>query len=210
MGAGRARRPCGLLLAALVGTEIAAGCASGGLPAQATFGRLPERPAALVQMRRAGCASGGCPAYGLSIFADRTVVYDGAANVPVTGERRAVITPEQLRALQLSIETTHFLDSTDECCVCPDQRPKRYVVLDYRPGLIHKTVVHDPDCAAAPSAITALERLIDGMTGAARWTSRDATAATTPPPPITGDMLIPESDGRHEEPLSSLAPDAAP
>jgi hypothetical protein len=207
MVAGWRRWRGGLVLAAALGTTVAGGCASGGLPASTTLARLPEQPAALVQMRRAGCPSGNCPVYGLSIFADRTVVYDGATNVAVTGERRGVIAPEQMRALQLSLEEMHFLDSTDECCVCPDQNAGRYVVLDYRPGLIRKTVVHDQDCAAAPPAISALERLIDGMTDARRWTSaetspRPATAAA----PITGDMLLPPDDRAPPPPSLVAAP----
>src|SRR6187455_3778103 len=69
-------------LAAALGMVVLAGCATGG---SLDLQRLPETPDALVQLRRAGCASGTCPVYGVSIFADRTVVYDGAANVAVVG-----------------------------------------------------------------------------------------------------------------------------
>jgi hypothetical protein len=180
----------GVGLAALLGA-VAAGCATGG--AATELRRLPERPDALVQLRRAGCASGACPVYSVSIFADRTVIYEGAAHVAVVGQQRATISGEQLRTLQLSLEQTHFLDNTDECCVCPDATPKRYVVLDYRPGLARKRVVHDPDCPAAPAAISTLEGLIEGMTGVRQWAFAES-AAPAPGTSGTNEMSLPRAE----------------
>jgi hypothetical protein len=172
----------GVLTAMALGTAaMFSGCGTDGLAAAPGMKRLAAVPGAMIQMRRAGCTSGQCPVYGVSIFPDRTVVFDGEANRGVTGQRRLTISPDQMRALQLAIEQMHFLDSTDECCSCPNQRGGRYVVLDYRPGFVSKTVVHDQDCPSAPPAMTALERLIDEATGlapAAEIATRPAPLAT--------------------------------
>ncbi len=158
----------GVLVAMALGTgAMSGGCGTNGLAASPGMKRLAAVPGAMIQMRRAGCASGQCPVYGVSIFPDRTVVYDGEANLTGKGKRRLTISPEQMRALQLAIEQMHFLDSTDECCSCPNQGSGRFVVLDYRPGFASKTVVHDTDCPSAPPAMTALEKLIDEATGLA-------------------------------------------
>ena len=162
----------GCLLVVALGTATA-GCATDGLAATPGFNRLAKVPGAMIQMRRTGCASGQCPVYGVAILPDRTVVYDGET----PGARRKSISPEQMRELQLAIETMHFLDSTDECCLCPSKPGGRYVVLDYSPGFFRKTVVHDEDCPSAPPAMSALEQLIERATGLGRSASEEIPGA---------------------------------
>jgi hypothetical protein len=65
----------------------------------------------------------------------------------------------------------HFLDSANDCCVCPETTDQNLVTLDYRPGVVSKTVVHDQRCSKAPPALTALEKEIDRRTGAGRLAS---------------------------------------
>jgi hypothetical protein len=168
-----ALRGC-LLVIALA--AAAAGCATDGVAATPGFNRLANVPGAMIQMRRTGCASGKCPVYGVAILPDRTVVYDGEA----VGAQRKSISPEQMRELQVAIEKMHFLDSTDECCLCPSKRGGRYVVLDYSPGFFHKTVVHDEDCPSAPPAMGALEQLIERATGLGRWAGGEIPGANPP------------------------------
>jgi Domain of unknown function (DUF6438) len=132
---------------------------------------LPDEPEALIQMRRQGCASEPCPIYAVSIFPDGTAVYDGRANVGVIGRRPIRLTPGDLSALLSAIDAMHFLDSANDCCVCPDAVEKDMVILDYRPGSVSKTVQHDQRCPKAPPAFSALEKEIDVSTGAARLAS---------------------------------------
>ena len=68
----------------------------------------------------------------------------------------------------------HFLDTPDECCVCPDDRPPNPVTLDYRPGTVGKTIIHDQRCATAPVALSAFESQIDRVTAAERFTALPA------------------------------------
>jgi hypothetical protein len=174
-------------LSVVILAATAAGCGTGGVAATPGFKRLPDVPGAMIQMRRAGCVSGQCPVYSVAILADRTVVYDGEA----AGARRSAISADQMRELQLAIEKMHFLDSTDECCLCPSKKGGRYVVLDYSPGFVRKTVVHDEDCPSAPPTMGALEQLIDRATGLAK-TANDEIPGANPPVASARDVA-PES-----------------
>ena len=133
--------------------------------------QLPDLPDSLIQMRRGGCPPGNCPVYSVSIYLDGTVVYDGQANVAVTGRRTAKVSAERLNELLSQIEAMDFLDSSEQCCVCPNAADGAHlVILDYRPGSTYKTVLHDDACSSAPPALSAIERSIDQATGVGQWT----------------------------------------
>jgi len=132
--------------------------------------QLASRPDALIQMRRGGCPPGVCPVYSVSIFPDGTVAYDGQANVAVLGHRTAKVSAERLNDLLTQLEAMDFLDSPEQCCVCPDATDGAHlVILDYRPGATDKTVLHDDACGLAPPTMTAIESSIDQATGVERW-----------------------------------------
>jgi hypothetical protein len=130
---------------------------------------IPDEPGALIQMRRNGCPDEPCPVYSVAIFSDGTAVYDGLANVGVSGRRALKLKAGDLSALVTDLDAMDFLDSPDECCVCSDARAPSLVTLDYRPGTAAtKTVVHDERCATAPSTFSRLESQIDRATSAER------------------------------------------
>ena len=134
--------------------------------------QLASVPDALIQMRRGGCPPDVCPVYSVSIFLDGTVAYDGRANVAVLGHQTTKLSAERLNELLSQIDAMHFLDSSDQCCVCPDGADRTHlVILDYRPGSLVKTVLHDDSCNSAPPSLTAIEANIDKATGVERWTS---------------------------------------
>lgn len=157
-----------------VAANLAIGCASNMASATGQGAeQLASRPDALIQMRRGGCPPGVCPVYSVSIFLDGTVVYDGQANVAVLGHRTAKLSAERLNGLLSQLEAMDFLDSSEQCCVCPDATEGAHlVILDYRPGAAAKTVLHDDACAHAPPTMSAIEASIDDATGVARWTTR--------------------------------------
>jgi hypothetical protein len=141
--------------------------------------QLADQPDALIQMRRQGCPNERCPIYAISIFSDGSAIYEGRANVGVIGQKRLHVTAGDLCALINAIDAMDFLDSADDCCVCPDATPERPVTVDYRPGAVTKTVLHDQRCPKAPAALSALERQIDLSTGAGRLASLPAESAAT-------------------------------
>ena len=143
--------------------------------------QLARTPESLIQMRRGGCPPGACPVYSVSIFLDGTVVYDGQANVRVTGRQTARLSAEHLTQLLSQLEAMDFMDSSDLCCVCPDAAGGHHVILDYRPGATDKTVLHDDACSSAPPGLTAIERSIDQATGVERWTMPLVASKRGPP-----------------------------
>ena len=140
---------------------------------------IPELPDALVQMRRRGCSGDQCPVYSVSIFEDQSVVYEGYSRVAVLGTRRGAISSEGLSGLISQVEAVKFLDRSDDCCVCSQTQQSEIVVLDYRPGSIAKTIVHDAQCPSAPAGLRELEQAIDLATGVERWTKGRPTADLT-------------------------------
>jgi hypothetical protein len=122
-------------------------------------------PDALIQMRRNGCVGQPCPVYGLSIFLDGNVVYDGQANVRVVGRRTWRVPPDKIDGLISAFEEVDFLDTPERAGVCPDAQRTAMVILDYRPGRCEKTVIHDDRCPSAPSNLSRLEAVIDRLSG---------------------------------------------
>jgi hypothetical protein len=165
-----------LVWAVLAGGMGGLGCAgstgSGAHGAQSSAD-LASNPEALIQMRREGCATDRCAVYSLSIFSDGTVAYDGRANVAVIGQRQGRISAERLSELISAIETMHFLDLPSSGCVCSANTGRQMVTVDYRPGSVQKTVVHDSGCWSAPPAMAALEQAIDRATEAHRWVASE-------------------------------------
>jgi hypothetical protein len=159
------------VLAAAVGCAGAGSGAHGARPSAI----LPSNPEALIQMRRGSCAPDQCSVYSVSIFSDGTVAYDGRANVAVIGQRQGKISAERLSELISALETIHFLDLPESGCVCSADTGRQIVTLDYRPGSVKKTVVHDSGCWSAPPAMAALEQAIDRATEVQRWIAPDKT-----------------------------------
>lgn len=141
---------------------------------------LADQPEALIQMRRQGCLREPCPIYAVSIFSDGSVIYEGRANVAVIGRKRLHVTAADLSALINAIDAMDFLDSADDCCVCPDTAVERLVTVDYRPGAVTKTVRHDQLCPRAPPALSALEQQIDRSTGAGRMAFDQVSSSGSP------------------------------
>ncbi len=165
----RGTRAGSLVLAALAAAAGCAGPGGSGAHGAQSLGSLPDHPDALIQMRRKDCAPDRCSVYGVSIFSDGTVVYDGRANVAVIGQRQGKISADRLSELISTIETMHFLDLPASGCVCSADTGRQIVTLDYRPGSVQKTVVHDSGCWSAPPAMASLEQAIDRATGVQRW-----------------------------------------
>jgi hypothetical protein len=160
----------GLLVAAAV--AALGGCAgSKAAAAGQQAQQLAEAPDALIQMRRGGCPPNRCPVYGVSIFMDGTVVYEGRVNVGVVGQRSAKLPPGRLSELIAAIEAMDFMDIPEGSYVCADDAGAHLTILDYRPGSVEKTVLHDEACGAGPVALRALERAIDQAANVQRWTA---------------------------------------
>ena len=152
--------PAWIRMAVNIGMAVLAstvgGCASrrAGSGEGATYPvTMADVPDAVIQMRRSGCLGDHCPVYSVSIFQDGAVVYEGRAHVAAIGVQRGSVSSGELSALISQIDAVRFLDSASDCCVCSESKQAEMVVLDYRPGSIAKTIVHDAQCPSAPPGI---------------------------------------------------------
>lgn len=116
-----------------------------------------------ITMDRTACF-GACPDYSLVIYGNGTVHYDGHRYVSVTGKQTATIPQEDVnRLVRKSIEIGYFglRDSyTEPVTDLPTTTTS--VTID---GLTKKIV----DYAGAPSSLKDFERMIDEISGSARW-----------------------------------------
>lgn len=181
------------VLAALIAVG---GCASGSASHKRSLQQIRAMGAeegAVVQMRRAGCAAGDCPVYSVAVYMDGTMIYEGRANVAVLGERRGKLPAARVGELINAMRRAEFLDTPEECCVCPDAKRPRLVMIDYRPGLARKSILHDENCGAAPDALNGLTDTIEQLAGIRAWMyGNDAMAET--PAPIRSSALPAEED----------------
>jgi hypothetical protein len=100
------------------------------------------------------------------------------------GQRKSRISPDQLNQLISALESMDFLDLPVSGCVCASPSGRQMITLDYRPGSVQKTVVHDSGCWSAPPTVAALEQLIDRSAGVEQWvTRRVASSAPADAPP---------------------------
>jgi hypothetical protein len=91
--------------------------------------------------------------------------------VGVVGRHKSRISPDQLNQLISALDSMDFLDLPTSGCVCASETGRQMVTLDYRPGSVQKTVVHDSGCWSAPPAMAVLEQSIDRSAGVEHWVS---------------------------------------
>lgn len=174
----------GWMTGVLAGVVALLGCASGSASHKkgvAQIKALGEESGSVVQLRRAGCASGDCPVYSVAVFMDGTTVYEGRANVAVMGERRTKLPPDRVSELINAMGKADFLNTPEECCMCPDAKRPRLVMIDYRPGLARKSILHDETCGAAPDALNGLTDTIERLVGVRGLMYGDQALADTLP-----------------------------
>lgn len=188
-------------LGAVAGCGNAGGAAAGRGTDQ--LAALRDNPEALIQMRKSACAPDRCSVYSVSISGDGNVTYEGQANVAVIGQRRSKISPDRVSELISAIDAMDFLDLPASGCVCSAGTGRQMVTLDYRPGSVQKTIVHDSGCWSAPPTLGALEAAIDRATGDAKWIAPEV--AIQEPPEQSSPAASPTAG-----PAASIAPPEAP
>ena len=67
----------------------------------------------VIGLERGPCY-GTCPVYGVTIYGDGTVRYNGTNHVRVKGSQTAVIAPERVKALIDEIERSGFFNLRDD------------------------------------------------------------------------------------------------
>jgi len=128
----------------------------------------------VIRLERGPCY-GSCPVYGMTLYGDGTVRYDGKDHVRVRGSQTAAIAPDSVRSLVEEIERSGFFSLNDaytQVSITDAPSAVVYVAADGR----KKQVSHYLGDFKAPKALETLENRIDEVSGASRW-----TAAAAPP-----------------------------
>jgi hypothetical protein len=139
----------------------------------------------VIRLERGPCY-GSCPVYGVTLYGDGTVRYDGKDHVRVRGSQTAVIAPGAVRSLVEEIERSGFYSMNDaytQVSITDAPSAVVYVAADGR----KKQVSHYLGDFKAPKLLETLENRIDEVSGASRWTVTTATPAgrTAAPKEIT-------------------------
>ena len=146
--------------------------------------RAPEVPAPeaatsagpVVTLERGPCF-GTCPVYRVSVHADVSVDFSGTRFVTRVGADTGRIAPEEVGRLVDSLDAAGYFALADEY-VADSPACGRFATdaptatTSVLAGGRTKTVRHDHGCSGAPQALGGMERLIDSVTGTARWTGR--------------------------------------
>jgi hypothetical protein len=177
-------------LCLVVALSVSTGsCASTTVPPRIEAA-LASQPDALVQLRRRGCAEGGCPVFGVAIYADGEVIFDGGANVATVGRRKGALASTNLGALVDAFHNVDFIDTPEHCCDCPEEpRSTRagQIVIDYRPGGVEKEIFLHERCRGLPQGLRMLVDAIENLTPVRSW------IGATPSP--TGDLAASRPPG---------------
>ena len=144
-------------------------------PQRAREAPAPVEDVAITLERRA--CFGTCPVYSITVEANGLVGYEGTAHVSVVGSDTGSISSEQMALLVAEFDRVGYTQLADRYAYgepsCPSyvsDAPTTITSLT-RQGTT-KRVEHDYGCADAPSALTALERLIDDVVRSGRWTGK--------------------------------------
>jgi hypothetical protein len=129
----------------------------------------------VIRLERGPCY-GSCPVYGVTLYGDGTVRYDGKDHVRVRGSQTAVIAPDAVRSLVEEIERSGFFSLNDaytQVSVTDAPSAVVYVAADGK----KKQVSHYLGDFKAPKALETLENRIDEVSGTSRWTAAAAPSA---------------------------------
>ncbi len=125
----------------------------------------------VVTLERTACF-GFCPVYTLAVYSDGRVVYNGSANVQVTGEQTGSITTAQVQQLVDAFTAADYFNLKDEYKAPVTDLPTQ--ITSFTQDGQTKTVSNYGGCLSgspdpAPQALCDLPDLIDQVTHSAQW-----------------------------------------
>jgi hypothetical protein len=183
-------RSWGRWLVILLPSLLMAGssCATRSVSGPRVEAALEKRPDALFQLRRRGCEEGTCPIFGIAIYTDGAVIFDGGDDVKAVGRRKGKLASANVASLLDAFDKVDFIDTPEHCCDCPNttrtSRTRR-LVIDSRPGGVENEIVMDEGCADVPQGNRGLVDAIEGLAVVRAWIGSspgqvryDGTAAT--------------------------------
>ena len=166
-----------MIRSVMLAVALLSGCTPKRVPAPA---ERPDRSAVAVgeaiSLERTACF-GGCPVYRIMVTPAGAVTYEGRANVRRIGGATAEISPDSVAALLREMEQAGYFTFSERYAV--SEPTCRYYTTDSPTAISSATfrgrtrrIEHDYGCGGVPGALTVLERRIDEVLGADRWTGR--------------------------------------
>ena len=155
---------------------VLAGCGMTHAPTAVEEPRAtPAAEQLVVTLQRTICF-GHCPAYVVTIDGDGVVRWTGTTDVAAKGERRGIVSRDQLAQLSAAIDRARFfeldpyghLPCTEPNGLCSDticSDGSDSIVTVRRAGIVHR--IDNAHCE--PSPADALEDLIDKLADTDRW-----------------------------------------
>lgn len=142
---------------------------------QAATGDSAAAGDAVLALERGVC-HGSCPVYGVRLFDDGRVWFNGLRFVRIVGQDSAQIPPASVAALQSAFASRAFasIPATIEygSPACGQYvADLSTVVLTARTANGAHTVRFDEGCTAHPPMLDTLSRMLDSLAGTARWTT---------------------------------------
>jgi len=119
-------------------------------------------------MERGPCY-GFCAIYGLEIFKDGVVMFNGRGYVAKKGVHSGSISRASIERLKRSIEESGVEGLKNDCCNCYDMSDAPSTTLTISDGINSKTIKHYHGCLRAPKALQQLEQTIDELSGDIQW-----------------------------------------
>jgi hypothetical protein len=163
--AGRVTTGMALLLAGCARPERAPGTPPAGTTALAA--------GASISLTRGAC-HGTCPIYRVSIAEDGTVVFEGGANVQLTGVSTGSTPRDSVLSLFREFDSAgydrladRYVNEAPGCGAYATDLPTITLSLT-RDGRT-KRVEYDQGCRGAPAALAMLARRVDQVAGSMRW-----------------------------------------
>lgn len=151
---------------------LTAACASAAPEPSPT----PDYAGLVITLERTACF-GACPIYGLTVYGDGRVEYEGVRFVDVTGRQTSTLSPSQVRELAAALEQAGYFNLKDDYTVPVTDLPT--TITSVTLGGRTKTIRNYGGCFGdlegaekAPQALCDFEAKIDAVTHSAQWVGK--------------------------------------
>ena len=125
----------------------------------------------MVEIEREPCL-GTCPIYSLYINSDGSSLYSGYAHTNVVGERKFMLTKEQLLAIRTVFQRQRFFSIPRNCCNCYDVTDNPSITIFYKAKYKSAFIHHYKGCLSSGDwghKMDELERRVLEITKISDW-----------------------------------------
>ena len=132
------------------------------------FPQVHEWNSIKIELSRTGCF-GPCPSYSVEVHGDGTVLYNGGANVAITGAHRASVSRDAVLQTVQAFHASDYFSLHDKYIWGATDLPT-YTTSIAIDGKTKRIVDYAGEQVGMPEAVSKLEDAIDRLSGVERWT----------------------------------------